>query len=53
MASQKCSIFLSCKMPQFSKKPPLSGAEKHPDFQVTCWRHFDTTNAKFNDWWKH
>jgi len=25
----------SCKMPEFFVKSPLSGAEKHPDFQVT------------------
>jgi hypothetical protein len=28
-------------------KPPLSIAEKHPDFQVTCCLHFVTTNANF------
>jgi hypothetical protein len=25
----------SCKTSEFFKKSPLSGAEKHPDFQVT------------------
>jgi len=34
-------------MPEFFKKSPFSGAEKHPDFQVTSCHHFDTTNADF------
>ena len=25
----------SCKMPESFEKSPISGAEKHPDFQVT------------------
>ncbi len=41
-------IFMSCKMPEFFKKSPLSGAEKHPDFQVTVCLRFVTTNAKFD-----
>jgi hypothetical protein len=28
-------------------KSHSSGAEKHPDFQVTSCHHFDTTNANF------
>jgi len=28
-------------------KSPLSGAVKHPDFQVTSCHHFDTTNVDF------
>ncbi len=35
--SQNTIIFLSCKMPEFFEKSPLSEAEKHPDFQVTLW----------------
>ena len=35
------------KMPEFFEKPFLSGAGKHPDFQVTSCRHFDTTNVNF------
>ncbi len=34
-------------MSEFFEKPPLSGAGKHPDFQVTSCLHFDTTNANF------
>jgi hypothetical protein len=30
-------------------KSPLSGAEKHPDFQVTSCLQNNTTDAKFND----
>ena len=37
----------SCKLPKFFNKPPLSGAKKHPDFQVTLWLHFVTTNINF------
>jgi hypothetical protein len=40
-------IFPSCKMPEFFEKSPLSGAKKHPDFQVTSCLHFDSTNADF------
>jgi len=37
----------SCKIPEFFDKSPLSGAEKHSDFQVTSCHHFVTTNADF------
>ena len=35
------------KIPEFSKKSPLSGAEKHPDFQVTSCLQNDTTDGDF------
>jgi hypothetical protein len=35
------------KMLEFLEKPPLSEAEKHPNFQVTLCLHNDTTNIKF------
>jgi len=41
------SIFASCKMPEFYEKSLLSGAGKQPDFQVTFYHHFVTTNIKF------
>jgi len=34
-------------MSESIKKPPFSGTEKHPDFQVTSCHHFDTTNVDF------
>jgi hypothetical protein len=34
-------------MPDFFEKPPLSGPEKHTDFEVTSCLHFDTTNVDF------
>jgi hypothetical protein len=34
-------------MPGFFEKSHLSGAGKHPDFQVTSCHHFDTTNVDF------
>jgi len=34
-------------MPEFFEKTPLSGAEKHPDFQVTSCHQNDTTNVNF------
>jgi hypothetical protein len=37
----------SCKTPESFEKPPLSGAKKHPDFQVTSCHHFVTTNVDF------
>ena len=37
----------SCKMPVFFEKSPLSGAEKHPYFQVTSCHHFVTTIVDF------
>jgi hypothetical protein len=40
-------IFASCKMPEFFEMSPLSGAGKHPDFQVTLCHHFVTTNVDF------
>ncbi len=39
--------FASCKMPEFSEKPPLSKAGKHPDFQVTSCHQNVSTNADF------
>ncbi len=47
MDFQNGSLIASCKIPEFSKKSPLSGAEKHPDFQVTVCLHFVTTNVDF------
>ena len=41
------SFTLSCKIPEFFEKSHLSGAGKHPDFQVTSCLHFDTTYANF------
>jgi hypothetical protein len=38
---------MSSKTPESLEKPPLSGAGKHPDFQVTSCHHFDTTNVDF------
>jgi hypothetical protein len=38
---------MSYKMPEFFKKSPLSGAQKHPDFQVTLCLQNDTTNVNF------
>jgi len=35
------------KKSEFFEKSPLSGAEKHPDFQVTSCLHFVTTDAIF------
>ena len=32
---------------EFFEKPPLSGTEKHPDFQVTSCHHFVTTSVDF------
>jgi len=40
-------------MPEFFEKSPLSGAGKHPDFQVTSCHHFVTTDAKIDEWYKH
>jgi hypothetical protein len=31
-ATVNIRILASCKMPKFFEKPPLSGAEKHPNF---------------------
>jgi hypothetical protein len=44
---QNGPIFLSRKIPEFFEKSPLSGAGKHPDFQVTSFLHFVTTNVNF------
>jgi hypothetical protein len=38
---------MSNKMPEFLEKSPLSGAGKHPHFQVTSCHHFVTTNVDF------
>ncbi len=50
---QNGPIFVSCKMPEFFEKSPLSGAGKHPDFQVTVCLRFVTTDVKFDKLWKH
>ncbi len=34
-------------MPEFSEKPLLSGAKKHPDFQVTLCLQNVSTNVDF------
>jgi hypothetical protein len=34
-------------MPEFFEKSPLSGAGKHPDFQVTAWSSIMTLNMSF------
>jgi hypothetical protein len=44
---KKSPIFVNCKMPEFFKKSPLSGAGKHPDFQVTSCLRFVSTNVDF------
>jgi len=36
-------------MRKFNGKSPLSGAGKHPDFQVTSCFHFVTTNVKIDE----
>jgi len=41
------SILPKCKMPEFFEMLPLSGVEKHPDFQLTSCLHFVTTNVNF------
>jgi len=38
---------MSCKISELFEKSPLSGAEKHHNFQVTSYIHFDTTNVDF------
>jgi len=45
----KVTLPMSYKTSEFLEKSPLSGAEKHPDFQVTSCHHFVTTDAKFHD----
>ena len=40
-------------MSEFFEKSLLSGAGKHPDFQVTLCLQNVSTDAKFDDWWKH
>jgi len=37
----------SCKTPEFFKKSPLSGAEKHSDFTVTLCLQNVTTDVDF------
>ena len=44
---QNGPIFASNRMSGAFENPPLSGAGKHPDFQVTLWHHFVTTNVDF------
>jgi hypothetical protein len=36
-----------CKIPEFFENSPLSGAAKHPDFQVTSCHQNVSTNANF------
>jgi len=50
---QKGFFFASYKMPEFFNKSPFSKAEKHHNFKVTLWHHFDTTSIKFDDWWRY
>ncbi len=45
--TQNGRIFLSCKMPELFEKSPLSGAEKHSNFQVTSCHQNDSTAADF------
>jgi hypothetical protein len=40
-------IFASSRMSGAFENSPLSGTEKHPDFQVTLCLHFVTTDVKF------
>jgi hypothetical protein len=47
MAPEKLPILASGKISEFFEKSPLSGAKKHPDFQVTLCLHFVTTNPNF------
>ena len=44
---QNGPIFASCKIPEFFENSPLSRPKKHPDFQVTLYFHFVTTNVNF------
>jgi len=37
------------KTSDFLEKSPLSGTEKHHNFQVTSCHHFVTTEVKFDD----
>jgi len=46
-------LVVSCKMPEFFEKSPLSGAGKQPNFQVTLCLRFVSTDVKFDDWWMH
>jgi len=45
--AKKLPFTLSSKIPEISKKSPLSKVGKHPDFQVTPCLHFVTTNVDF------
>ena len=47
MAQLNNSIFMHPKTPEFFKKSPLSGAQKHPDFQVTLCLQNVSTNVNF------
>jgi len=40
-------LIMSCKTPEFFEKPPLLGAEKHRQDQVTSYLYVDTTNVDF------
>ena len=46
MAQLNNSIFMHPKIPEFFEMSPLSGAGKHPDFQVKVCHHFVSTDAK-------
>jgi hypothetical protein len=45
--SQNSPIFDSYKIPEIFENSPLSGSEKHHNFQVTSCHHFVTTNVDF------
>ena len=47
MHNENDPIFMHRKMSEFFEISPLSGAKKHPDFQVTSCHHFVTTNPNF------
>jgi len=42
-------LLKNCKTSEFFEKSPLSGAGKHPNFQVTACLQNDTTDVKFDD----
>jgi hypothetical protein len=46
-AYTKDTLPTSFKTSESFEKSPLSGAGKHPDFQVTSCHHFVTTNVDF------
>jgi len=45
----KYTLPTSWKMTEFFEKSALSGAGKHPDFQVTSCLHFVSTDVIFDD----